>query len=203
MAAFKALLNFTQLSDSALRTFAEGVKTGMTGNAAYPNPEPKLEDLQTAITVFSESLPDPANLNQNNASVKNDNRAALLDMLRQLAAYVTAASKGDRTLILSSGFKVSKERQAAGQLPTPEKATATYGTQSGSVNVACKRVKNAFSYEAQARNGTEEWGHTKTCPPAKVLLEGLIPGNRYEFQIRAIGTAGPSGWAQIAGMIVV
>ncbi len=46
-------------------------------------------------------------------SVKNDKRAVLRAILTQLAEYVTSVAKGDRTVLLASGFTLQKEKGEA------------------------------------------------------------------------------------------
>jgi hypothetical protein len=47
-------------------------------------------------------------------SIKNDKRAELRTLLAELADYVTSVCNGDRTMLLSSGFDLARQR---GEVP--------------------------------------------------------------------------------------
>lgn len=200
---FTATSDFVRLADANLQRFTTDVISSMTGNENFPAPFPKLVDMQTLLDAYSATLTDRASQNQNTAAIKNQKREELIANLKFLASYVSTAAKGDRVIVLSSGFTPKKQRKAAGELPPPQNPRTKYGVQSGSINVTCNRVTNAYSYEAQSKSEDGEWVLAPSSTRANVLIAGLTAGKKYDFQIRAVGAAGASAWSTVIGVMVI
>src|SRR5689334_3689545 len=66
-------------------------------------------------------------------------KAIALDLLQVLADYVTLTAKGDRTLILQSGFDVTSENSSSNDLPSIEMLEVEVG-QSGEATTRAKNV---------------------------------------------------------------
>jgi fibronectin type III domain protein len=193
-------------SDALLITDTKPILTGMTGNPAYLDPDPKLPDVQVALDDFSTSLANAADGGLTLTSIKNDKRAALVALLRALANYVQVACNGDLTLLLSSGFPIQKpQRNPIGTLPAPVNLAVSLGPLSGQLNAAVPPVFGSSVYN---------WRLTTTTAPTVVLqsaqttagrttFSGLTPGVVYVVQVNAVGAAGPSDWSQPVSQMAV
>src|SRR5450631_2930200 len=95
-------------SDALLITDVQTILTSLTGNASYPTPDPTLAAVTTALNDFTTALANAADGGITLTSIKNDKRADLAALLRDLATYVQVTCNGDFTVFLSSGFPIQK-----------------------------------------------------------------------------------------------
>jgi hypothetical protein len=86
-------------------------------------------------------------------AVKNDPRAGLLGMLRQLAGYVQINCNNDMATLLSSGFQAMSTNRAQAQLEQPIGLVLQNGT-SGQLVGSVNPVKNVSLYEGRIKGPT-------------------------------------------------
>ncbi len=193
-------------SDALLITDTGGIITALTGNTNYPTPAPTLAVIQTALDAFVAAVADAANGGVTQTSIKNDKRAALVGLLRQLASYIHVACKDDLTILLSSGFPIQKpQRQPIGVLPAPTGLVVSLGSRTGELNASATPVPGAAIYN---------WRVTTAAQPSVVVqsaqttaasnvFDGLTPGVVYNIQANVVGSAGPSDWSDPAPQMAV
>jgi hypothetical protein len=193
-------------SDALLVTDTGSILTGMTGNANYPTPSPTLALVTTALDDFTTALANAAGGGITLTAIKNDKRAALVVLLRELASYVQVACKGDLTILLSSNFPIQKpQRNPIGVLPAPANVTVSLGALSGELDAAMPPVFGAAIYN---------WRVTTAAQPGTVLqtaqttsasntFAGLTPGVTYNVVANAVGAAGPSDWSDPVSQMAV
>jgi hypothetical protein len=196
----------TNDNDALLITDTASIITAMTGNPNYPAPTPDLVAVTAAQTEFSAAVADAAGGGVALTSAKNDKRAALVVLLRELASYVQVACKGDLTVLLSSGFPIQKpQRQPLGVLPAPANLTVTLGARTGELNAGVAPVAGAAIYNwrvTTASAPTVEVQSAQTTA-ASNTFGNLTPGVVYNIQANVVGSAGPSNWSDpIAQMVV-
>jgi hypothetical protein len=184
----------SKFTDAGLLLFSKGVKTQMTGNLNFPNPEPTLEELGLANNAYEQALEQVRNGGKEATSLKNDKRAALSQLLKSLALYVEKTSNGDRTIILSSGFETNKLPSTVGPLPTPTGLKVMAGNARGVVTVICDVCKGAsaymFEYAEWTPDGNLVWIKVIETKH-KAEISGLTEGKNYLFRVTYIG-ADPS-----------
>jgi len=100
-------------SDPKLVTTTGGILKGMTNNPSFLTPSPPLVVLQSGLDDFSTALARAADGGKTLTARKNDKRAALALLLRELAAYLVVACKGDLAVLQSSGFPYKKNPSPA------------------------------------------------------------------------------------------
>jgi hypothetical protein len=196
----------TSDSDPQLITDTNTILANMNGNTNYSTPSPDLAAIQTALDEFSTALADAADGGSTLTSIKNDKRAALVAMLRDLASYVQVTCKGDLTILLTSGFPIQKpQRNPIGVLPAPASLRLTLGSRTGELDAAMPPVLGAAIYN---------WKLVKADAPTVVLqtaqttaasssFTGLTPGVIYTAQVNAVGAAGPSNWSEPVSQMVM
>jgi hypothetical protein len=140
------------------------------------------------------------------ARVKRDNsRLVAANYMRQLAAYVTVACKGDLHNLILSGFPPQKTtRTPVGLLPAPQGLVLKQGIVSGMIVASANPVFGASIYN---------WTCTANTPGAVPLtaqgtaasweFDGLTPGVIYTVAVNAVGAAGPSNWSNAVSLMVV
>ena len=185
-------------SDANLVTDTGNIVASLTGNASYATPTPTLAAVTTALNAFSDAMAAAAGGGVVLTSEKNDRRAELVALMRNLASYVQVTCQGDLTVLLSSGFPIQKpQRNPVGTLPAPANLTVRLGVQSGALEAAVEPVFGASIYN---------WRLTTTTQPTVVVqssqttaarntFTGLTPGVTYNAEVNVVGAAGPSNWS--------
>ena len=186
----KAISNFSKLSDGNLESKTHSIISNMTGNANFPTPVPTLNELEAAADNYSSALVKALTGNRTDVADKNAKRAALLDLLRSWGLYVNLTANGDASMILSSGFDISKDPQPV-VLTRPENVRVDYGTAPGSLLLSVKAVKGAYAYfheyTTDATMAPNSWVSTSGTT-SKLEFTNLQPGTTYYCRVGVIGT---------------
>ena len=112
---------FSILSDADLLIEVSGIIASMTGNVYFPHPVAPLSEVKDAYEVFSAIMSVVSNGNRDAVKAKNKTRALLERLLGELALYVQLRSKGDRIILLSSGFRLADKSVPAATAVNPAK----------------------------------------------------------------------------------
>ena len=193
----KVSLSFAALSDSELDNFAQGVVDALTGNATYPAPPVTVADLQAAIRDFTAKMAAAQTGGPVVTAAKNNARQILIGMLRDVAAYVQIACKGDSAQLLSSGFKMQSSNRAQSPLEQPQNLQLKNGS-AGQLVAAVSPVRNANMYEGRSKlaDGAGDWTSVYTGDSQHIIFNGLTRGKDYTVQVRALGgSTGQSDWS--------
>ena len=196
----------TSDSDALLVTDTHTILTGMTGNPSYPTPNPPLAAVTTGLNEFTTALANAADGGITLTAIKNDKRAALVALLRDLATYVQVACNGDLTVLLSSGFPIQKpQRNPIGVLPAPVNLTLALGPLSGQLNAVVPPVFGAsvYNWKLTASNAPAVVLQSAQTTGGRTTFTGLTPGVVYVAQVNAVGAAGPSDWSQPVSQMAV
>jgi hypothetical protein len=170
--------------------------------ASYPSSEPSLAELTSARDAFVAAV----QANDGGAKVialRDQARRPLERILRELAAYVQHASRGDQIRVLASGFAIRRTSGHAARvglepLQAPVGLRIRRGNASGQVFVRCKAVRSARLYQwrfATAQAPTS-WMFAETSSSSASTIEGLVAGTQYRLQVRAYGRRGASDWSE-------
>jgi hypothetical protein len=191
-------------TDALLIVDSERILVSMTDNPAYPAPDPRLADLITARNAFIAAV-SAAKDSTIALSARRAQRTVLTDLLRKLAHYVQTASNGDRTTLLSSGFPAQRTRAPVGKLQAPTGLTVARSKLSGQIIVRCNRHPKAGAYHWRIGPTATPmvWLPIDTTLAAHIAYDNLVMYTAYTAQVRAIGTAGPSDWSDVASAVVV
>ena len=188
----------TKDSDAQLNQDTETIIASMTGNTNFPTPSPTLAVISTALAAFTVALADAADGGVEKTAIKNAKRAELVSLLRQLASYVFATSNEDMTKLLSSGFPAQKTaRPPIGPLPTPATPFLSQGAVTGSLNASTPPINGAYIYNWRVALASAPTVYVKQVQTtaASNTFDGLTPGQIYNVQLNAVGTAGTTDWS--------
>ncbi|HTD29096.1 MAG TPA: hypothetical protein VK660_06860, partial [Xanthomonadaceae bacterium] len=190
--------------DAALIVASGRIVTGMTGNPAYPSPDPVIATIVTARDSYIVAV-NAAKGNSIGIKVRRQQRKALVALLSTLAHYVQVASGGDLPTLLSSGYGAMRTRTPVGVLPAPVNLRLARGKLSGQIVARCAKVARAGAYEWRysAATAPTAWMDLGATISAHNTIASLVPGAGYIVQARAIGTAGPSNWSASATLMVL
>jgi hypothetical protein len=195
---YKVTTEFGSYPDTELDAFAGRVLSGLTKNAAFPNPPVSIADLGKLVDGFHSSLQASLEGGIQLTSAKNNARDELDRALRQEACYVESIASFDHEKLLSSGFyAVTGTRRSSSPLIKPIVALVQdRGTTRMRVKLA--RVTNAKSYQVQySANGNGGWQDGGVFTNTRgIVLEQLAPGTVYNVRVRAFGgSTGTSDWS--------
>ena len=203
MEKFTVKLGISKLTSTLLVEKGRNIHDSLLANAGYPALQPMLPDLAKACD-------DLENANQamefHGGKVSSDNKQkcekALRSMLKDFGGYVQGISEGDKTLILSAAFDVTKQRTP---LPVPEAPPAlniTRSTELGVLKARWKRVYGAVLFYLEMRaEGATEWERVATTTKANHEMTGLVTGKKYTFRVQAVASSGISPFSEEASQI--
>src|SRR5690606_30001802 len=107
----KPTLNFKNLDAAQLLQFAAEIHNKMTENSdIFASPTPDLATLSAATTAYGDAVTEAAFGDRRAISFRNDKREELKTIISDLAKYVDITARGNQTIILSAGFRPTKER---------------------------------------------------------------------------------------------
>ncbi|MBI5686089.1 MAG: fibronectin type III domain-containing protein [Verrucomicrobia bacterium] len=201
MPQLRVLLAFCKGADHFLAAAAGTVIEGMTNNPAFPNPPVTMAALTVARDEFSRAVALQPEGGKRATAEKKEKRAALVRLMRQLAAYVQQVSDNHLPTLLTSGFHTASSNSVQTQLEKPIVMGLLNGN-SGEIIARVKAVANARCYESRValvppggNLGPWQSGNYSTSSRS-IRVKDLIPGGLYEIQIRAIGgSTGTSDWS--------
>ena len=178
-----------------LRTFAEGHRDAMVGNANYPTPQPSVAVFDASLQAYSTKLNEITATEVILQTLRAERDALREELEKNLTArgsYVETTSAGDQAKILSAAFEVRAEGSPTTQMPRPEGVTASMGDEEGEIDVSCHAVPKAKSYLIEMRDYSDTaapgaWSIAKISGRSSSTINGLTSGKKYAFRTRAIG----------------
>ena len=175
----------------------------MTGNTNYPAPVPALATIVAARNNYVTAVNA---LDRSRASIllRNQTRAALVALLRDLALYVQHTCAGNEAVLLTSGYPAQKSRrQPAIVLAAPLKVVLRRARVTGQILARCAAVDKASAYQWRFATvaAPTVWTQPDPVTTASFTLANLTPGTSYLVQVRALGTRGPSDWSDSATLM--
>jgi hypothetical protein len=201
----KVAISFIGTStDTELLTISGRIVAGLTGNASFSAPLPTLATLTAACSAYVAAV-NAFDRGSASVAARNQTRAALGQVLRDLALYVQHTSQGDRVKLISSGFPLQRGRGPAvlGVPGPPQGIKLARGPASGQISARCKAIPGALLY--QWRYATVQaptaWTLSDTSSSGAMLLSGLVPTTEYLVQVRAFGRRGSSDWSDSVSVI--
>jgi hypothetical protein len=161
----------------------------MKGNTFFPEPNPTVDELLKATQEYQQSLYDAAGRDQKLVAIKDAKRAVLRALLTQVAEYVNTVSNGDKAMLLSSGFKLAREKDGTGDLkPISDLEIRTDSPEQATISI--KRVSGAKAYVFEFTTGivtNESVWVSKTATEPFCTLRGLQSGVKHSFRVIAVG----------------
>ena len=175
-------------------TYANGVVTGMTGNANFPSPSPALATLSAAITDLQSAETAALARTKGAAASRNAKRAALVTMLQSLRMYVQSIADQNAenapALIQSAGMAVKKT-----VTPHARVFAAVAGPVSGSLKLVAPSAGHRASYDWQYSTDGKTWIDLASTLQAKTAMTAQTPGTVLQFRYRSVIKTGETDWS--------
>jgi hypothetical protein len=188
----RILINFGSYTDANLKKKADFILQSMTGSAVFTNPIPTLAVVQAAIDAYSAALVNAATSDRNAVAVKNECRATLIGLLKQLGMYVMIVANGNITDLTSSGFTLAKT-PAPVYITAPGSPIMSIGVNAGQLKSAVPRVPGAKLYFHQITpdplTDTSNWQSIDSSR-SKNTFTSLDAGKKYWVRVVANGSGG-------------
>lgn len=188
-------IDFSDIHDDALSEFAQGVEIGLTDNAVtFP-------DLPFAVSVvklqrqdFDQKLVKALNGNSTDTANKDAARKVLDKSMKKNGKYVDDIADGDAAIILSSGYKISKDPAPIGEFHAPDSIKVGNGDNAGEFDVDIAPVKKAAGYlvaftpESNTEPNPADWT-IRWTKKHRHTFTGLQSGTKYKVAAAAVGTS--------------
>jgi hypothetical protein len=190
--------------ESELSIIIQRVLENMENNTVFPNPPTALADLKKLLPEFQVALVNAEGRDKKMVSIKNDKKAFALDLLQQLADYVTATAKGDKTMILESGFDVTSEGRGITPPPSIEKLEVELGLP-GEVIIRTKKPTGVKAYIHQYTMEPPGLNTIWTGEPSSegsYTFQGLTSEKRYWFRVVAIGYNKQKAFSPVVSRVI-
>lgn len=171
-------------------------------NTYFPNPTPVLAEIENALEEFVTALSNAGGFDREKVAIKDGKQANLRQMLTELAYYVTQICKGDKAMLLSSGFEINGE--TAKRQKAPPKLQVDLGM-AGQVTTSITRVTKARAYVHQCTadplTPQSVWAGETTLKPTHTFT-GLESASRMWFRVIVIDKDGnPIYWDPVLRII--
>jgi hypothetical protein len=182
--------------------YATGVAHAMTNNPAFPAPVPALSALSAAVSDLQAAETVALTRAKGTAAARNDKRAVVVSLLRQLGGYVQAIAdatpENGATIIQSAGIPVRK---------VTVRATRVFGAKAGPVTgsakltaaVAAARASYEWEYSL---DGGKTWVGAPSTLRSKTTMTGLPVGTSVLFRYKAVTKTGEGDWSQGLALLV-
>ncbi|HEY1202514.1 MAG TPA: hypothetical protein VGE79_16100, partial [Niastella sp.] len=177
--------------DSEFATSMTRVVDGLTDNPDLIDPPPAYEALKTLLPDYRTAIANAKGRHSVAVSRKKDLKAKGIGYMTELDAWVTEKCKGDRTMLLSSGFYVSGEKgnettQSIGELEVQLGAP-------GFVTTRIKRIRGTRAYLHQVASelptSATLWTN-EASPNPSFTFSGLTSGKNFWLRIAIMSSTG-------------
>ena len=188
--------------------FSGKVDTGLkstAGSANFTKLGSEIAGCNSSYATYTVAKAEAAQGGKEQIAARNAARAELVSQLRVLLNNINAIANGDDVILASSGFPLrSTSRTPIGPLPTPEAPVMTQGPTSGTLRAAIGRISGASLYGARLAlaSAPDKYLETRQSTATRFDFDGLTPGEVYNVEMNAIGSAGATDFSD-AGTIRV
>jgi hypothetical protein len=197
---------FAELSDANLEAKAQFIITKMTDNANFPTPSPTLLEMNGTLSAFTAAATAANTGDKVSILDRDQKKETLVDLLHELSLYVMFIAKGDKVILASSGFNLSKDREPAPPITKPSNLViSTDGLNAGEAMVKFKRVKQSrsylYEYTSDVQLSESAWSSLNDTR-SKLLIGGLESSKRYWFRITALGTGNQAITSDVVSKVI-
>ena len=204
----KIALGLGKLKPPQKIQLGKNIKTGMTGNANTPTPNPSLVTIGTLITTAETKLTAVNALEEQikAARLELDDALIALDAgLTQEAAYVQDVTAGDAVKIATTNMPIRRANEPIGPLGQVLALVVKTGVNAGELKASWKKLRGAASYEVQVSVEPvtpASWRGVAPSSKVRTVISELTSGAKMWVRVRGIGSADPGPWSDPATMIV-
>jgi hypothetical protein len=188
----KIISSFIYCRDGELIKITRRILDSIKQNAQFPNAGPLVELIEKALEEYIAALSAAGGRDRVLVSIKDDKKAILQQLLMDLANYVNQTAKGDKTLLLASGFDLNADKGTSQKV---EPALSVELGMPGQVTIRIKRVSRArvyiHQYTADPITPQSVWTSENSIN-ASHTFSGLESGAKIWLRIIVVNKKGES-----------
>lgn len=196
MAAYISL-NLSTYSSSVFADYVDNITNNMEGNADYPAPPVPWATITAQMVTFRTYLVDPELLSTFNRKLRDKLRGEIQDKLKRNGQYAILLFPTDAAKQQATGFPPAKTRVRMTTPPERPSNLRVRAGRTGEVILNCQKKKGTRSIYIHIYDHEPVPTHRylSSTSTKGVVIDGLVSGRQYFFEVQAIGTVGPSDWA--------
>lgn len=138
--------SFMYCRDGEIIKITRRVLDSIKQNPQFPNAGQLVALIEKALEEYAAALSASGGRDRVLASIKDDKKAILQELLKELAYYVTQTAKGDKSLLLASGFEISPDKTASQKIAPKLQVEMSIA---GQVTISINKVSGAKVYVHQ------------------------------------------------------
>ena len=193
MAVARVRLGIRNATDYDIANLGLTVAERMEGNPRFAEPPIPIADVRAMAIELKRLIAVRPMGGIPATAEKNDKRNDLIQALHKLGSFVNIVANGDYETITASGFPARSQTRTRVPCEKVRIKKVTNGVTTELI-VTVWPVKNAQSYElcyAILKDGVrQDWERSEPFTNSRSMpISGLIPGQTYAFQVRAVGGA--------------
>ena len=181
---------FNKASDANLAKLARQVVNNCKENEQFTALKDTIAGVEKDLNEFDLALANAGGHDRTLVSIKNDKKALLRLSLANLALSVSQAAKGDRSILLSSGFDIRKDRDNSQKKPL---ALNVELGNAGEATTRIQPIKNTRAYMHQYTNDPLTPDSTwigETTLQRRYTFKGLAPAAKIWFRVAMLDKTG-------------
>jgi hypothetical protein len=201
-------INLAALSQSEYLTVTEAILLNLVrhplAQEPAPAPFPDRQELQAGHDTYRGYFHSSENGDRVQGILRNQAREVSSAQFVHYRNLLLARAGNDLSQMVGSGYerpeRQSRNAPATASKSAPTKTRARHGEHPGTIILDCAR-EGAASLQVQMSDGDptgeESWGFIEegTTHFTGIVAKNLVPGRRYFFRFRYIGSNGPGPWS--------
>ena len=156
----KIIIDYRNMRDAELLSFARVVIQHMDGNANFPAPAPSVADFTDTVDKYETALTGAGNRDREAVAKKNTLKKAVQKGLNRWGMYVNTESQGNIDKLASSALKEAKQREPIHLTPPVIKAVMQ-GLNPGDDIIAYCRIGERSSHSWFVLTHLLGYGHVR------------------------------------------
>jgi hypothetical protein len=197
------LNSYKRQGDSEIITTGHRITAKMDNNPNFTDAPPELAEATQLLPELQDAVSNAKGRDIEVINLKNERKARLIALLTILAEYVTEKCKGDRGLLLSSGFLLSGDKSNQ-EDPVIQQLEVKLGSP-GEATTQVKRLRRARAYMHQYTSEpptTETKWVSEGSKQPYYTFSGLNSTVKYWFRVVAISQDGQTVHSPVVTRVI-
>ena len=195
--------SFKRQSDSEIITTGYRITEKMDDNPNFTDAPPELAETKQLLPELQSSVSIGKGRDMEIINLKNERKARLIVLLTIVAQYVTEKCKGDRGMLLSSGFLISGDKSNQDD-PVIQQLEVELGPP-GQATTQVKRLRGAraymHQYTTEPPTAETKWISEGSKQPY-YTFSGLNSMAKYWFRVVAISQDGQTVYSPVVTRVI-
>lgn len=196
-------IGLSGLSPLELVNKAQILVEKMTLNNHFPHPEPSVAVLAARKDILADCISKAFFNDPKSAEKQQEAYNTLVELIHQLAGYVTRIADGNSEILLSSGFDIRSKRKKSPMPEHPENFQVHISDEGGTTRLEWEKVSGNYAYVIQITStnpetGNAVWVTAGVTTRTELIIQNLKLGMRYYFRIKTAGRLFESPYSSVA-----